>query len=71
VYTSSTGQNYLDQYSNYSSGFAVWIPSEYSFGQNLVNQYDGEAIDVSGTITLYDGAPQITVTEPSQIHQAQ
>jgi len=71
VYTSASGQHYLDQYSDYASGFSVWIPSNYSFGQGLVGQYNGDRVDVTGTITSYDGAQQIEVTDPSQIHQDQ
>jgi hypothetical protein len=71
VYTSDSGQNYLDQYSDYSSGFAVWIPSNYSFGADLVSRYDGATIDVTGTISSYDGAPQIEVTDPSQLREVQ
>jgi hypothetical protein len=67
TYVSATGNSYLDQFENYTSGFGVWIPAGYSFGAAAVNTYQNETIQVSGTITSYEGAPQIEVTSPSQI----
>ncbi|HEV2402758.1 MAG TPA: hypothetical protein VGS08_01015 [Candidatus Saccharimonadales bacterium] len=71
TYVSSEGNSFIDEYRNYSSGFEVWIPSSYSFGPGLTNKYANKTIDVSGTITSYYGAPQIEVTNPSQITLAQ
>lgn len=71
TYAASSGNDYLDQYQDYSSGVGVWIPSGYSFGSSLLNKYSGQTINVSGTITQYDGAPEIEVTSPSQITLAQ
>jgi hypothetical protein len=67
TFVSSAGNAYLDQYQNYSSGFEVWIPAGYSFGSSATTQYANETIQVSGTISSYEGAPQIEVTDPSQI----
>lgn len=72
AYTSSSGQMYLDQDpNNYSNGFSVWIPAGESFGPSILNQYSGVQINVSGSITQYDGAPEIIVTDASQIQLAQ
>jgi hypothetical protein len=72
AYTSDSGQMYLDQdSSNYSDGFSVWIPSGESFGASILNQYSGVPINVSGTITQYDGAPEIEVTSAAQIQASQ
>jgi hypothetical protein len=67
TYTSYSGQHYLNQYSDYSSGFSAWIPAGYSFGASALNEFAGKTIDVSGTISQYGGAPEIAVSSPSQI----
>ena len=71
TYTSAKGEMYLDQYSDYTSGFSVWIPSGYSFGPAALSQYANKTIDVTGQITSYNGAPEIEVTSASQIQLAQ
>ncbi len=69
--TSDSGQMYLNQdSSDYADGFSVWIPAGESFGQSTLNQYSGQQISVTGTITKYDGAPEIEVTQASQIQAA-
>lgn len=67
TYISSAGNSYLDQFENYAGGFGVWIPAGYSFGANATNTYANRTIQVSGTISSYEGAPQIEVTNQSQI----
>jgi len=67
TYVSSSGNAYLDQYENYSTGFGVWIPAGYSFGSNAVSEYAGRTIQVTGVVTSYEGAPQIEVSSQSQI----
>jgi hypothetical protein len=70
TYTSERGEMYLDQYSDYTSGFSAWIPAGYSFGPALLTTYANQTIIVSGTITSYEGAPEIVVTDPSQVRSA-
>ena len=70
-YTSYSGQMYLDQYTSAPYGFSVWIPAGTSGGSSLLSQYNGQAIDVIGTITSYNGEPEIEVTSASQIKVAQ
>lgn len=71
AYTSSKGEMYLDQSLSAPYGFAAYIPAGYSFGPGALNQYNGQSIDVTGTITSYEGEPQITVTSVTQITFAQ
>lgn len=67
TYVSSAGNAYLDQYQNYTSGFGVWIPAGSSFGATAASEYANKTIKVTGTISSYDGAPQIEVRDQSQI----
>lgn len=67
VYESSRGNKFLDESQNYTSGFSVYIPSDSSASNIDLNQYDGKNIEVTGEITNYNGAPEIIVTDPSQI----
>jgi hypothetical protein len=71
AYTSSKGEMYLDQYLSAPYGFSVWIPAGYSFGPSVLSKYSGQNINVSGTITSYEGEPEIEVTSASQITLAQ
>lgn len=71
AYTSSRGEMYLDQYSSAPYGFSAYIPAGTSFGPSLISQYSGQPVDVTGTITTYDGEPEIIVTNSSQIQPAQ
>jgi len=71
-YISYSGQMYLDQNVNdYANGFSVWIPAGESFGSSILEEYSGVPINVSGTISSYNGAPEIEVTDASQITPAQ
>jgi len=68
TYVSSAGNAYLDENSDSSNyGFIVWMPSSDSFGSSATSQYANQQVDVTGNITQYDGAPEIQVTDPSQI----
>lgn len=70
TYVSAAGNAYLDQYDGSGAngyGFSVWMPSSDTFGSSATNQYANKAVDVTGTITKYDGEPEIEVTDPSQI----
>ncbi len=67
TYVSSRCNAYLDQYSDYSSGFSAWIPDGCSLGNALISEYANKTIEVSGSITRYDGAPEIEVTSASQV----
>ena len=71
AYTSSRGEMYLDQSLSAPYGFSAYIPAGTSFGQSLLNEYSGKSVDVSGTITSYDGEPEIVVTSASQVQLAQ
>lgn len=71
TYTSSKCNAYLDQYSNYSSGFSAWIPDGCGLGSTLISEYANKNINVTGTITSYNGAPEIEVTNASQVQLAQ
>lgn len=70
AYTSDSGQMYLDQYASAPYGFSVWIPAGTSGGSTWLNEYSGQNIDITGTITNYDGEPEIEVTTASQIQTA-
>lgn len=70
AYTSGSGQMYLDQSTSAPYGFSVWIPAGTSGGSSLINQYSGQNIDVTGSITNYNGEPEIEVTSSSQIQLA-
>ncbi len=70
TYVSSACNAYLDQYQNYSSGMEVWIPDGCGLGETLTSQYANKTIHVTGTITLYQGAPEIKVTSASQVSLA-
>jgi hypothetical protein len=71
AYTSSRGEMYLDQSTSAPYGFSAYIPAGTSFGPSVLNQYSGQEIDVTGSITPYDGEPEIVVTSASQIQVAQ
>jgi hypothetical protein len=64
---SGKGQMYLDQQTSYPYGFSVYVPAGSSFGPALLSSYSAKLIDVTGTITQYDGEPEIEVTSPAQI----
>ena len=67
VYESRKGNKFLNQYSNYSSGFSVYIPNNSSASSLNIDEYLNKEIIVSGTVTKYRGGPQITVETASQV----
>ena len=71
-YTSTAGDEFLNEKQNYLSGFtAVIYRSELSnFQTDPVTEYGNSTVDVTGTITQYEGHPEIIVSEPSQIQAA-
>jgi hypothetical protein len=70
-YTSSRGSMYLDQSTSAPYGFSAYIPAGSSFGPSLLNEYSGKLVDVTGSITSYDGEPEIVVSNASQVTLAQ
>lgn len=65
---SGSGNVFLDEYTDYTRGFTVTIYSEdVSKFNNPVSEYQGQTIDVTGTIAPYEGHPEIIVSDPSQI----
>ncbi len=71
TYTSWRGNTFLDQYQAYRNGFSVYIPDGSGLSSNTARSYLGKTIDVTGTITLYKGEPEIEVADPSQVKLAQ
>lgn len=67
AYTSWKNNTFLDQYSNYRSGFAVYVPDGSGLSSSEARGFLNKTIAVTGTITRYQGAPQIQVSDPSQI----
>jgi hypothetical protein len=67
TYTSSKGNKFIDQYQNYTSGFAVYIPSTSAASGVNLSQFDNKNVKVSGYIQDYQGGPEIIVTDLSQI----
>ena len=67
VYTSWQHNTFIDQTSNYSQGFSVYVPNGSGLSSETAHSYLNKTIDVTGTITSYRGAPQIMVSDPSQI----
>lgn len=58
------------QQTDYSQGFAVYVPSGSGLTPAQAQRYDNKDISVTGTITSYRGAPQIMVSDPSQVQLA-
>jgi hypothetical protein len=61
TYTDSDGTEFLDQYQNYSSGFIVTIfASDLAhFSVDPASTYGGDTVDVTGTISTYNGYCEI------------
>lgn len=68
-YQSSKGNIFLNEKSNYKSGFTAVIFDnvKHKFSGNPINIYGNKNVRVIGTIKLYDGHPEIIVNSPSQI----
>jgi hypothetical protein len=68
--TDGAGTEFLDQYQNYRLGFVVTIFSSDvgNFPQDPASTWQGHVVDVSGTISIYDGFTEIL--NPSSITAA-
>lgn len=67
IYTSWEHNTFIDQDSNYTHGFSVYVPNGSGLSSDVAHSYQNKTIDVTGTITSYKGAPQIMVSDPSQV----
>lgn len=67
TYTDSAGTVFIDQLTNYTDGVEVYIPYNSAAASINLAQLQGKNIKATGPISNYDGAPQVTVTELSQI----
>lgn len=63
-------EEFLDEKVNYKHGFSVYIPgnivSEFGFN-DPATIFKNKTIKVTGNIVQYNGAPQIVLTNSSQI----
>ena len=61
TYVDSADTEFLDQFTNYTSGFVVCIYASdvANFSLDPASSYQGDTIDVSGTISSYDGYLEI------------
>ncbi len=68
-YTSSAGNEFLNQEQNYLSGFTAVVYSDdiSNFATDPLAEYGNTTVDVTGTITQYGGHPEMIVSKPSQI----
>jgi hypothetical protein len=67
VFTSWQHDTFIDQSSNYSQRFSVYVPNGSGLSSETAHSYLNKSIDVTGTITSYRGAPQIMISDPSQV----
>lgn len=67
TYTSSKGNKFIDQKQDYTAGAGVYIPVGTAAANIDLSKFNGKNVSVSGTIQEYDNAPQITVTNSSQV----
>jgi len=67
TYTDSAGTVFIDQLMNYTAGVEVYIPYNSAAASINLSQLQGKNIKATGYIQNYYGAPQVTVTELSQI----
>lgn len=67
--SSSSGTEFLNAYSNYLDGFTAVVFSEdvFKFTSDPISTYSGREVLVTGTISTYQGRPQIIIRSPSQI----
>ena len=67
--SSSAGTEFLDQYQNYTSGFitTIFASDVPSWPIDPGATYLDHTINVTGTITVYDGYVEIVAYEPNQI----
>ncbi|HKR81394.1 MAG TPA: hypothetical protein VJR27_00125 [Candidatus Saccharimonadales bacterium] len=68
VFTSGGHNTFIDENGNdYRQGFSAYVPDGSALSSQQAHTYQGKTIKVTGTITSYRGAPQILVSEPSQV----
>jgi hypothetical protein len=67
--TDNAGTEFLDQYTNYKSGFVVVIFSSTvaAFQNDPASTYLNQNVAITGTIQIYDGYYEIVVSDPSQV----
>ena len=67
-YMTSYGLAFIDEFKDYKKGFvASFVYKNMISFDNLTAKYKNKTIAVSGTITMYEGHPQIRVYDLSQI----
>ena len=68
----SSGTEFLNAYSNYLDGFTAVVFSEDvpQFANDPISTYSDRDVLVTGTISTYQGRPQIIIKNPSQIRLA-
>ena len=69
TYTDAEGTEFFDQCTNYQNGFVVTIYASDvgRFSIDPAFNYDNQTIDVTGTITVYDGYVEILNPERIQL----
>jgi len=67
VYETRSGTKFLDQLSNYTSGFVGYIPYNSNANNININSLNGKNIKISGYIQQYNGYPEIIINNPSQV----
>jgi hypothetical protein len=67
VYEDSAGTKFIDQLTNYTSGFVGYVPYNSDANDIDLSQLDGKNIKITGYIQQYDGYPEIVVNELSQV----
>ena len=67
TYRDSAGTVFIDQLTDYTDGVEVYIPYNSDAASIDLSQVQGKNIKATGPISDYNGAPQVTVTELSQI----
>lgn len=67
IASSWKGDVFLDEKTDYRQGFAVYLPSGSGVTRAQAQRYMNQDISVTGTITSYRGAPQVMVSDPSQL----
>lgn len=68
VFISNKGTNFLNFCSNYKTcPFSAVIFNSDAYKFSNVRAYEGRTVEISGTITTYQGRAQIIIKDPSQI----
>jgi len=65
----SAGDEFLNEKTDYLTGFTtvVFRSDQGNFSVDPIDAYGGREIEVKGTVTTYEGHPEIIVTDPTQI----